>query len=170
VGRRSAAESSLCASRRKSEHMRRLPVGNMWAMSDDRGQISLDPETLAALKEFTTTLQSFLERLEAQKKHPASPVVGRLDLLWKRLGGPNRRFLFECANELGTREFTIEDMAEASGESEATVRARLRNLGRSLKSLGANAPLLWDSDWDGEQMVYTWDPETREALLAKAAR
>jgi hypothetical protein len=92
----------------------------------------------------------------------------RLDLLWERLGPGTRKFLLHCADELGTREFSVEDMSDAAGESEGAVRARLRNLGRSLKSLGPNAPTLWESYWDDEQMVYTFDSETREAILTKS--
>ncbi len=107
-----------------------------------------------------------------QKLNPRGDQALRADLifLWERLGSVNRTFLLYCADELGTREFTIEDMADAAGESEATVRARLRNIGRSLKSLGPNAPTLWETDWDGERQNYTFHVETRDALLAKVRR
>lgn len=123
-------------------------------------------------------LKDLIAALEANQNPVASEIesarrsgaASRLDLLWERLGSANRTFLLYCADELGTREFTIEDMADAAGESEATVRARLRNIGRSLKSLGPNAPTLWETDWDGERQNYTFHVETRDALLAKVRR
>lgn len=88
--------------------------------------------------------------------------------LWGRLGPANRQFLYQLAVEYEPGDaFTIEDAANATGEGKGSVRARLMNLGRSVKSLGGLAPDLWDVSWDESARVnyYEWLPADHRAVL-----
>src|SRR4051794_5157640 len=85
----------------------------------------------------------------------ASTSIGALTIeareveaLWKRLGPGTRELLVVCAQsfEPGVR-FTLDEMADAAGTATGSVKARLMNIGRSLKSLGTDFTVLWDSEW-----------------------
>jgi hypothetical protein len=64
--------------------------------------------------------------------------------------------------------FTLEDLANDFKTEKAAVRARLMNLGRSLKSLGPAGPELWDVFWDDDARanVYEFDADAWRAIRA----
>ena len=61
-------------------------------------------------------------------------------------------------------------MAEALGSSGGTVKARLMNIGRSLKSMGNDFSVLWDSEWGAFHMTYSWREDAHRVIREKAAR
>jgi hypothetical protein len=88
--------------------------------------------------------------------------------LWARLGPENRNLLAGLATTYEVGEtFTIEDAATSLGMSKGSLRARFMNIGRSLTSLGAMGPDLWDVDWDPDARmnIYDWNPATHRALI-----
>jgi hypothetical protein len=88
--------------------------------------------------------------------------------LMGRLGSANQKLLVEVAlNFDPTDTFTIEDMAELLKTTKESIRARLMNIGRSMRALGPLAPDLWSSDWDSEEgaNVYQWDYDAHRALM-----
>ncbi len=98
-----------------------------------------------------------LDALEAEK-------------LWGRLGPGNRDFLSVCAARFEPGErFTLEEMAEAVGASTGTVKARLMNIGRSLKAMGNDFTVLWDTDWGLISMTYSWRPDAHRVIRSKAS-
>jgi hypothetical protein len=96
-----------------------------------------------------------------------------IDRLWERLGGANRQFLTTSAEAFADgQEFNLEQLAELTGESLPSTRARIRNLGRSIKSLGDEAPKLFEQEWNESEgrMFYVMDPGTRQEILARRRR
>lgn len=90
----------------------------------------------------------------------------RIFNLWKRLGAPNRAFLIAVANAFPSdQDFSLAEMATAAGTNKESVRARLMNIGRSIKSLGTDPQALWTITWQDEENSYRWDPAAREAIL-----
>ena len=88
--------------------------------------------------------------------------------LFERLGPGNKGLLYNLAEAFEPDEdFTLEDAAAALGVPKGEVKARLMNIGRSLRSLGRRGPELWDVTWDDEARVntYQWDPRTHRAIL-----
>jgi hypothetical protein len=89
-------------------------------------------------------------------------------LLWERLGPKNREFLYAAATNFEPGDsFTLDDVAGALSIEKGAVRARMMNLGRSLKALRGQAPDLWDVDWDDEARMnqYTWLSPAHRAVL-----
>jgi hypothetical protein len=62
-------------------------------------------------------------------------------------------------------QFSLEEMARSAGISKESARARLMNIGRSLKSLGPQAPFLWEVTWDESENTYEWDHDAHRALM-----
>lgn len=91
--------------------------------------------------------------------------------LWNRLGPDNRSLLYTLADEYEPGDtFTLEDAASSLGISKGSVRARLMNIGRSMKSLGGMAPDLWNVSWDEDARMnqYDWWPGAHRAVLRMA--
>jgi hypothetical protein len=99
---------------------------------------------------------------------PVDADVARLArLLYNRLGEGNRDFVRAFALEFEPGEaFYLEDIARAAKVAPATARARLMNIGRSLKALGGR-DLLWETDWmeDEGLMTYEWTYEGHKAVM-----
>ena len=88
--------------------------------------------------------------------------------LFERLGPGNKRLLYNLAETFEPDdEFTLDEAAAALEIAKGEVKARLMNIGRSLRSLGRRGPDLWDVTWDDEARVniYQWDPRTHRAVL-----
>jgi hypothetical protein len=88
--------------------------------------------------------------------------------LFERLGPGNKGPLYNLAEAFEPDdEFTLEEAAAALRVPKGEVKARLMNIGRSLRSLGRSGPDLWDVTWDDEARVntYQWDPRTHRAIL-----
>ena len=76
--------------------------------------------------------------------------------------------LYDLAEEFEPGDqFTIEEAAKVLGVTKGSVRARMMNIGRSMKSLGAWAPQLWDVFWDDDARMnqYDWNPVDHRAIL-----
>jgi hypothetical protein len=89
-------------------------------------------------------------------------------LLWGRIGPDNKRFLYDIAREFRPGDvFTLEEVADQLGISKGSARARMMNLGRTVKALAGDAPVLWDVQWDSEdgENSYEWDFDTHRAIL-----
>lgn len=94
------------------------------------------------------------------------PQEHEVELLWGRLGKDNRYFLYNLADQFRPGDsFTIEEVAKLMKTTKGSVRARLMNIGRSMKSLGRNAPYLWDVNWEEGENVYDWDFDSHRAIL-----
>jgi hypothetical protein len=96
----------------------------------------------------------------------------RVELLWKRLGIDNRVFLSFLAGAYPPgKEFTLSEAADTLNLAKGTIRARLMNIGRSQKSLGPDAPQLWQSTWDeeGDENTYEWNPQEHQAVVRLAS-
>jgi hypothetical protein len=94
------------------------------------------------------------------------PQEHEVALLFNRLGPDNREFLWRIADEFRPGDvFTLEEVATALQIPKGSVRARLMNIGRSLKSLGRHAPYLWDVSWDDGENSYEWDFDAHRAIL-----
>ena len=94
-----------------------------------------------------------------------------VERLFGRLGKGNKQFLHELALAFSpATPFTLEDASERLGASTGTLRARLMNVGRSLKSMGNDFTLLWDTEWtlSGENR-YTWRDDSHAHLLRLTA-
>jgi hypothetical protein len=101
------------------------------------------------------------------------PALGlderEVEELWKRLGAGNRELLVVCAARYQPGEqFTLDDMAEAVGASAGTVKARLMNVGRSLRAMGNDFTVLWDAEWNLINMTYSWRPAAHRIIREKA--
>lgn len=93
-----------------------------------------------------------------------------VEALWKRLGAGNRNLLVACARSFEPGEkFTLEEMAKAVDAATGSVKARLMNIGRSLKSMGNDFTVLWDSEWGLINMTYAWRPVAHGIIFGKAA-
>lgn len=139
------------------------------------------PEGLEALDEVGVSFEQLgrsLRRLatEGQKARrgrvaadddeiPQLVEVGRF---WSRLGPANRDFLYQAAKAFPPGDvFSLDDLAKELGTTKGSVKARLMNFGRSMRSLGPAAPMLWDVDWDesaGEN-IYDFDTDAHRAIL-----
>jgi DNA-directed RNA polymerase specialized sigma24 family protein len=120
--------------------------------------------------------REILSGLAFQFEAPADPVGASADedstdprvaLLWNRLGPENRNMLLSLAQAFGPNEtFTLEDAAAALQTTKGSLRARIMNIGRSLKSLGAPGAL-WRRTWDDEARAnrYVWDNDVHEWLI-----
>src|SRR4051812_43540294 len=87
-----------------------------------------------------------------------NPQQRGVGLLMRRLGSKNQNFLWQVAQDYQPGEaFSLEDMAGAAGISKDSARARLMNIGRSLKSLGPDAPTLWEVEWGDGGNSYEWN-------------
>ena len=87
-------------------------------------------------------------------------------LLMRRLGKENQGFLWAVAQDFRPGgSFSLDDMASAAGISKSSAHARLMNIGRSMKSLGPQAPRLWDVSWEETENSYEWDFDAHRALL-----
>jgi hypothetical protein len=112
-----------------------------------------------------------VERLREEERREESLGIDQereVRLLWNRIGPDNKKFLYDIATEFrpGDR-FTLEEVAATLGMGKGSARARLMNLGRTMKSLAADAPVLWDVQWDsydGENS-YEWDFDAHRAIL-----
>lgn len=108
----------------------------------------------------------------AEQVSPAERVMPdeeyAVRLLWTRLGSENRKLLYQTAKDFEPGDtFTLEELARGLSVSKGSIRARMMNLGRSMKALGGRAPDLWDVDWDGDAGVnlYEWRPASHRAIL-----
>lgn len=84
-----------------------------------------------------------------------------------RLGEANRAFIRAFAIEFEPGEdFWLEDIAQAAKVDKKTARARLMNIGRSLKALGAR-DVLWETTWnpDDGATSYVWTYEGHKAVM-----
>jgi len=95
--------------------------------------------------------------------------AAEIEALWNRLGAGNRHLLIACARAYEPGEdFTLEQMADAAGAAPGSVKARLMNIGRSLKSMGNDFTVLWDSEWRLINMTYSWRPVPHRIIISKA--
>jgi hypothetical protein len=137
------------------------------------------PDSLAALDEVGQSFEqlgSSLRKLAAvgheqarKAEAPRADVPAETDVrrLWARLGPANREFLFDAAVAFEPGDsFTLDELAHELRTTKGSVRARLMNLGRSLKSLGPAAPDLWDVTWDeeGRENIYDWRYDAHVAI------
>jgi hypothetical protein len=87
--------------------------------------------------------------------------------LSRRLGIENQDLLLRSAEAFPPGvEFSLADLAEAAGITPGSARARLMNIGRSLKAIGGRN-VLWRArrDEKTEQTIYHWTSEGRAAVL-----
>lgn len=87
--------------------------------------------------------------------------------LSRRLGIDNQEFLLLSAQSFAPgAEFTLAQLAEAADTTTGKARARLMNVGRSLKAIGGRN-VLWRTRWDEKTglTTYHWTAEGREAVL-----
>jgi hypothetical protein len=138
----------------------------------------LSPDQAAALGDIGGALVDLGEGVRRfaatfNAPEPDSPVVNldasEVETLWKRLGSGNRYFLIACARAFKPGEpFTLEQMAEAADAAPGSVKARLMNIGRSLKAMGNDFTVLWDSEWGMLEMRYLWRPVAHSVIIGKA--
>jgi hypothetical protein len=94
------------------------------------------------------------------------PQEREIALLFRRLGQANQAFLWELAQTFRPGDaFSLEEAARQLGIRKESARARMANIGRSTKSMGANAPILWDVEWDDGENSYEWDFDSHRAIL-----
>jgi hypothetical protein len=109
-----------------------------------------------------------LRTKETSASRAVIPEMDEVWRLWARLGPANQGFLYRAAEEFRPGEaFSLDDLADTLGMTKGTARARMMNIGRSLKSLGPRGPHLWHVDWDHEarENSYEWDFDAHRAVL-----
>jgi hypothetical protein len=92
-----------------------------------------------------------------------------VERLWLRLGIDNQKFLYELAVDFSPDDppFALSDAAARLDMSATSARARLMNIGRSVRAMGAAAPHLWivERDTKTRRNTYTWDPQAHGTVL-----
>jgi len=86
--------------------------------------------------------------------------------LWNRLGEGNQAMLAQLADAFNPSEpFTLATALDVTDETEiASLRGRLMNIGRSLKSLGFDSSILWEITWADDANEYRWTPEAHSTI------
>lgn len=148
--------------------------------------VSLDPQVFALLERAVIALQQ-IAGIESASVQPAKKKVRRssrrassrdsqavrLEELWRRLGRANREFLLHLVIKFGDdQEFTLEEAEDDWPESVASLRARMRNIGRATTAMGDATPSLFVRDWDNDEgvMRYSIDGDTRRTIMGLAAK
>jgi hypothetical protein len=143
--------------------------------------MTLSPEQAGALSDIGRALIDLgggLQRLasaagvldaDVADSEPFNLDAAEVERLWERLGKGNRHLLIACARKYTPGEsFTLEQMAEAADAAPGSVKARLMNIGRSLKSMGNDFTVLWDSEWALINMTYSWRAVAHSVIVNKA--
>jgi hypothetical protein len=108
---------------------------------------------------------------DAQPAQDATLDDYELEQLWRRLGPGNRYLLMACAERFQPGQlFDLDEMAEAAGASTGTVRARLMNIGRSLKSMGNDFTVLWDNQAGLLGAMYEWREGAHRFVREKSSK
>ena len=125
-------------------------------------------ETGAGLLDLVAVAEQRLREEERREAPLGIEQEREVLLLWNRIGPDNKKFLYDIATEFRPGDsFTLEEVAAKLGMTKGSARARLMNLGRTMKSLAGDAPVLWDVQWDsydGENS-YDWDFDAHRAIL-----
>jgi hypothetical protein len=123
------------------------------------------------VRRLAAVLRSDVERAAVSSPHSSELTLDEQEVvgLWDRLGEDNRAFLVSLAREFPPpATFNVTAASERLGIAAGTYRARLMNIGRSLKSLGNDFTVLWDSDWDHWEMKYRWRSSANAMILELA--
>jgi hypothetical protein len=128
-------------------------------------------EAVRSLENLSATFARFGEPERDSDNGESNTRTAKADrvarLLSRRLGEQNAELIRLSAEAFEPGEvFSLTDLAATAGVTTRTARARLMNVGRSLKSLDGRG-VLWTGQWDDEegQMAYSWTSEGREAVL-----
>lgn len=133
-----------------------------------------EAEALARLGRALVELGASVQHLAAVRGLPSEQSAegseaADVERLWDRLGLDNQKFLYELANDFppGGQPFELDDVAQALGMTRMSARARIMNIGRSLKAMGAGAPGLWATRANPKtrRRAYTWNAEAHRAIL-----
>ena len=117
--------------------------------------------SMRAVAEAAMAAQAVPERIPEDAEYQVAALFGRL-------GPGNKALLYDLADAFEPGDdFTLEEAADALKLSKGQVRARLMNIGRSLRSLGSRGPELWGVTWDHDARmnIYSWEPAPHRAIL-----